>query len=209
MQTVQYMGKPNASATGANLNPDFRYLRVVVDGRVVFLALGNQDKDARGAIEVWYSAEREVLRLQDGRLVGAVGLNTEWRSVSLPVLPSWPALARAENPTRWTRIRDVMPGYRFGVRDALVLRRIAAPDKSQMQGLDSGTLTWFEEQTDADSLSRDTPGKALPLARYAVDLRGGKEVVVYGEQCLAAELCFSWQRWPAATARSSKSAGER
>lgn len=208
MQTMQYLGKPNASVTGANLNPDFRYLRVVVDGRVVFLALGNEDKDARGSIEVWYSAEREVLRFQDGRLVGAVGLNTEWRSVSLPVLPSWPALARAENPTRWTRIRDVMPGYRFGVQDALVLRRIAAPGKSEMQGLDSGTLTWFEEQAAADSSLRDS-GKALPLARYAVDLRDGKELVVYGEQCLTAELCFSWQRWPAAVSRSSKSADER
>ena len=89
MQSMQYMVKSNGSVTEVNLNPDFRYLRVVADGRVVFLALGNEDKDARGAVEVWYSARHEVLRLQNGRLVGAVGLNTEWRSVALPVLPSW------------------------------------------------------------------------------------------------------------------------
>ena len=198
---MQYMVKPDGSVADASLNPDFRYLRVVVDGRVVFLALGNEDKDARGPVEVWYSAEREVLRFQNGRLVGAVGLSTEWRDVSLPVLPSWLALSRAENPTRWTRIRDVMPGYRFGVRDALVLRRIAAPNKSEIRGLDPGALTWFEEQADTDPASRDAGAasfQALPLARYAVDLRDGKETVVYGEQCLAPELCFSWQRWPVA-----------
>ena len=105
-----------------------------------------------------------------------------------------------------------MPGYRFGVQDALVLRRIAAPDKSEIQGLDPGTLAWFEEQSDAGSALRGSGAaldQALPLARYAVDLRDGKETVVYGEQCLAAELCFSWQRWPAATTRGSKSADER
>lgn len=212
MQTMQYMVKPSGSVTGVNLNPDFRFMKVVVDGRVVFLALGNEDKDTGGVIEVWYSAEREVLRFQNGRLVGAVGLSTEWRSVALPVLPSWEMLSRAENPTRWTRTRDVMPGYRYGMQDALVVRRIAAPGKSEMQGVDPGTLTWFEEQVDTGTSLRDTgsaPDKALPLARYAVELRDGKEAVVYGEQCLAPELCFSWQRWPVAANRSSESQAAR
>lgn len=209
---MQYIVKSDESVTGANLNPDFRYMRVVVDGRVVFLALGNEDKDANGTIEVWYSAEREVLRFQNGRLVGAIGLSTEWRSVALPVLPSWKMLSRAENPTPWTRIRDVMPGYRFGVQDALVLRRIAAPGKSEMQGMDPGSLTWFEEQADAGTSLRDASlvfDQALPLARYAVDMRDGKEIVVYGEQCLAPELCFSWQRWPVAANLDSKSQAAR
>lgn len=212
MQTMQYIVKPGGSVTGVNLNPDFRFMRVVVDGRVVFLALGNEDKDASGTIEVWYSAEREVLRFQNGRLVGAVGLSTEWRSVALPALPSWVALSRAENPIRWTRIRDVMPGYRYGVQDALVLRRTVAPGKSEIQGVDSGTLTWFEEQADVRASLRDTNSvldKTLPLARYAVDLRDGKEIVVYGEQCMAPDLCFSWQRWPAAANRSSESQAAR
>lgn len=208
MQTMQYIVKPDESVAGINLNPDFRFMRVVVDGRVVFLALGNEDKDATGTVEVWYSAEREVLRFQNGRLVGAVGLSTEWRSVALPVLPSWLELSHAENSTRWARTRDVMPGYRFGVQDALVLRRIVVPGKSELHGVDPGTLTWFEERVDAEASLRDTTrllDNVLPLARYAVDLRNGKETVVYGEQCLAPELCFSWQRWPVAANRSSES----
>jgi hypothetical protein len=39
--------------------------------------------------------------------------------------------------------------------------------------------------------------KTLPPARYAVDLRGGKETVVYGEQCITPDICFTWQRWSA------------
>jgi len=34
--------------------------------------------------------------------------------------------------------------------------------------------------------------RLLPPARYAVDIRGGGETVVYGEQCLAPNLCFTW-----------------
>ncbi len=199
MQSIQELFKSNVNDAGIRLNPDFRYLRVVVDGRVVFLALGYEDKDAQGPIEVWYSAEREVFRFQNGRLIGAAGLNIEWRNVTRPALPSWSEISRTDHPIHWTRIRDVMPNYRFGVQDKLVLRRIAAPVKSEIQGLDSATLTWFEERFDSESY--DT---ALPVAHYAVDFRDGREAVVYGEQCLSAELCFSWQRWPVVSTNINK-----
>ncbi len=203
VQTLQDAVGRDRNVATARLNPNFRYLRVTVDGRVALLALGNEDGHPQGPIEVWFSAQREVLRFQNGRLVGAVGLTTEWRSVSLPELPSWSAVARAAQPVRWTRLRDVMPGYSFGVRDTLVLRVTSPPKKSQLQGLDAQSLTWFEEQIDPERLAGylATPGgslatdNALPPARYAVDFRDAKETVVYGEQCLAPKLCFTWQRW--------------
>jgi len=97
-----------------------------------------------------------------------------------------------------------MPGYRFGVKDALSLRVVEAPGRSALQGLDPQRLTWFEERVESGTgawLSGIVGGSAgvdavLPAARYAVDFSGSKETVVYGEQCLAAELCFTWQRWP-------------
>lgn len=202
LQTLPYAYGRNPGVDNARLNPNFRYLRVTIGGRVVLLALGNVDSDPQGPIEVWYSAEREVLRLQNGRLVGAVGLTTEWRNVSLPELPNWSKAASANSEIRWTRSRDVMPGYRFGVKDELSLRVVEAPGRSALQGLDPQRLTWFEEQVEAGSRFSAVFGSSagvdavLPAARYAVDFSGGKEVVVYGEQCLAAELCFSWQRWP-------------
>ncbi len=206
LQTLPYAYGRNPSVDNARLNPNYRYLRVTIDGRVALLVLGEVDSYPQGPVEVWYSAEREALRLQNGRVAGAVGLTTEWRAVSVPELPTWGAIARAgDQMLRWTRVRDVMPGYRFGVKDVLSLRVIPEPKQSALKDLDPQRLTWFEERVEAktvallsgvlgNSLAVDLP---LPPARYAVDLRDGAETVVYGEQCLAVNLCFSWQRWPA------------
>ena len=205
LQTLPYAYGRNPGVDNARLNPNFRYLRVTIKRRAVLLALGNVDSHPQGPIEVWYSAEREVLRLQNGRLVGAVGLTTEWRDVSLPELPSWSVAARADQAYPWTRTRDVMPGYRFGVKDALSLRVVLEPKRGALQGLDPQRLTWFEDRVEPGPVARlsavfgSSPATdlLLPPARYAVDLQGGRETVVYGEQCLAPDLCFTWQRWPA------------
>ena len=211
LQTLPYAYGRNPGIDDARLNPNFRYLRVTIGGRVALLALGDLDGDARDPVEVWYSAEREVLRLSNGRLVGAVGLTTEWRNVFLPELPSWAAAARSGRSFRWTRVRDVMPGYRFGVKDELSLRAIEAPQGSELQGIDPRHLTWFEEKVASPSIgvrlwlssgSSDTV-ETLPPARYAVDIRGTQATVIYGEQCLAPKLCFSWQRWPVEAQRSA------
>ena len=189
LQTFRQMWGGGANADEAALDPRYRYLRVTLEGRVVMLALGFIDAHPRGPIEVWYSHEREALRLQNGRLVGVSGLPIEWREVRLPELPSWPSLAAAERPFPWVRVRDVMPGYQYGIRDALVLSVVPAPQASALSGIDPQRLVWFEERTE--------PGPAgmelLPPARYAVE----GETVVYAEQCIAPEKCFNWQRWPA------------
>ena len=189
------------TAAGVRLNPDLRYLRVTVDGRVAFVARGGVEPHPQGPIESYFSAAREVLRFQNGRLVGALGLNTEWRSVSLPDLPAWSDLAKAGKPLKWERVRDVMPGYRYGVRDALVLQVVLPPTGSALQQMDPQNLVWFEEHREGErvaglgALVGRADGMALPPARYAVDVRDGVGTVVYGEQCLAPTLCFTWQRW--------------
>ena len=191
--TAQSLVKRDKGIDDAKLNPNFRYLRVTIGGRVVLLALGYLDPHPQGTVEVWYSAEREVVRLQNGRLVGATGATTEWRNVVLPDLPDWSKLASGATPFRWSRTRDVMPGYVYGVRDALTLSIIPPPERSALQGLDPRALTWFEERFAEDAL----PKTVLPAARYAVVLSAGEGIVVYGEQCLASQTCFTWQRWPA------------
>ncbi|TAK49271.1 MAG: hypothetical protein EPO27_05435 [Betaproteobacteria bacterium] len=193
MQTLQVVLQRDAGVDGAKLNPNFRYLRVTIAGRAALLVLGYEENDPRGPVEVWYSAEREVLKLQQGRVIGAFGTTTEWRNVRLPELPAWSVLARESAPRRLVRTRDVMPGYRYGLRDALLLGPAPVPEKSALRDLDARSLAWFEER-----LESPTQGEtSLPPARYAVRIQGGKETVVYGEQCLAPELCFTWQRWPA------------
>jgi hypothetical protein len=181
-----------AEIAAATLNPRYRYLRVTVAGRTALLVLGDMDEHRNGQVEVWYSAQREVLRIQNGRIAGVTGLRTEWRSVSMPAMPAWSTLASAARQHHWIRIRDVMPGYRFGVRDALILSRISTPAQSALQGLDPAQLAWFEERHRGDPTSE----LWLPPARYAVQIGEGRETVVYGEQCIARDLCFTWQRWP-------------
>ncbi len=182
---------------GVRLDPKYRWLRVATQGRHVYLALGYEDKNPLGTIEVWYSGTKEVLRLQNGRIAGATGLTTEWRSVSFQDVPTWSSVASAELPLRWTRTRDVMPGYRFGVRDRLEVRAILAPQKVPLQGVDAQQLSWFEERIVSPENARASASgdrDLLPVSLYAVDLKGESEKVVYGEQCLSPGLCFAWQR---------------
>lgn len=193
VQTLKAVVSRDGAADTVQLNPNIQYLRVTMGGRAALLVLGYVEQDALGPIEIWYSAEREVLKLQNGRVVGAVGMLAEWRNVRLSNVPQWSAIARAQAPAHLARTRDVMPGYRYGVRESLALAHIAAPAKSALRDLDPNQLAWFEERVEgaADGES------ALPPARYAVSLAGNAERAVYGEQCLAPDTCFTWQRWPA------------
>lgn len=178
---------PGAAVDSAVLDPRYRYLRVTHEGGVALLLLNFVDPQPEGPIEVWYSADAQVFRFQNGRLAGNTGLLPEWRSVQLPRFPSWSALAARGEPFVWERVRDVMPGYRFGVRDKLVLYPVSAPASSRLVGMDPHSLMWFEERTQPGSSEK------LPPSRYAIKA----DTVVYGEQCVSPRNCIQWQRWPA------------
>jgi hypothetical protein len=177
------------------LDPKFEYLRVTRGKHVGLMWRGNLERSPEGLIEVYYSGSGEVVRLRNGRLVGALGLNTEWRHVAEPAL-AWRAVAKSGQSAAFVRTRDVMPGYRTAVRDELAIKVIASPSRSALQVLDPKALTWFEEtpRPAAASLFR-ADDDALPPARFAADFAGEQEVIVYGEQCLARDFCFTWQRW--------------
>lgn len=182
--------------TSKQLDPRFAYLRATAGKKLAFLALGYVDPHPLGPIEVWYSAEREVIRLQNGRVVGAAGTLTEWRQVRMPDLPRWRDLATKAVPHAWTRTRDVMPGYYFNHADLLQVRTIPPPAKSALVGIAPASLTWFEESLVAAPASQGLTDR-LPPARYAVEFIGDTERVIYAEQCLSAALCITWQRWRA------------
>jgi len=173
----------NQQVDATQLNPRYRYLRVSVHGRSTLLVLGYVDPDRHGPVEVWYSGSGEVLRLQNGRLVGAAGLTVDWSNVHFSAYPHWSDIA---SPLTLTRSRDVMPGYAYGVTDTLQLRPIAPPARTDLADLRSNALQWYEEDA-----------RGLRPARYAVMREAGETVVVYGEQCLSNNFCLSWQRWPA------------
>ncbi len=192
-------------SVGATLNPALRYLRVTIDGQVSLFVLGeldaSTDSSTRAPTEAWYGGTREVVRLRDGRVTGVAGFTPEWRNVELRGVPAWAQLAGRNDAVMYSRLRDVMPGYRYGIDDALSIRRTPPPARSQLAGVDANSLAWFAE-TMAGKASSNAGDTVLPPARYAVELRAGQAAVVYGEQCLATNVCFTWQRWPPDAART-------
>jgi hypothetical protein len=186
LSTLRHVSGHQTSNISSQLSPHFQYLRVVNANREVYLALGNVDQTSEGQpVEVWYSANHEVLRISNGHVVGAIGMFTEWRHVNMPHLPPWSQLAASGHAYAWVRERDVMPGYHYGVQDTLLLRAIAPPQHSNLQGWVANQLKWFEE----DDSSKLNP---LPPAYFAVM----GDQVVYSYQCLDSKMCLSWQRWP-------------
>lgn len=203
VQSLQYVFNRGVSAD-VPLNPNFRYLRMTVDGRVILLALGYIDADPGGDVEVWYSADREVIRLQNGRVVGAVGFSPEWRNVTMRGAPAWARMANTYESVEWERVRDIMPGYRSGIVDRIVTRRIAPASRSALVGLEPDELLWFEDVRIAElsgfagiifPVARDDD-LALPAAHVGLVAGGNGPTAIYGEQCLSRKFCLTWQNWP-------------
>jgi hypothetical protein len=199
-QSAQKVISPGAEADRQQLRSDVTYLRITLGRHVALMGLLTFEPHPNGQVEVWIGAGGEVLRLQNGRVQGVSGLPVEWRQVSLPLFPSWSTIAAANAPHEWTRVRDVMPGYRSTLKDGLIVRPIEVPGRTRIQGYEPATLRWFEERP----LARHSPDSDLPPARYAVEYEGGKETVVYAEQCLSQEVCLTWQHWYVALQQAAR-----
>ncbi len=190
LATARHIYSGAAAAPEPTFNPNYRYLRVIVGGQTVYMVLGYIDKRPEGAVEVWYSNAGEVVRLLDGRLVGTTGLTTDWREVRFSGLPAWTDAVHDSQPKSYRRERDMMPGYRFGVRDEVALAPIPAPQQAALAGMAPASLRWYEER----SVSRPASA-SLPPARFGVLQAGGTPRVVYSEQCISNDLCMSFEQW--------------
>jgi hypothetical protein len=200
LETARLLYNSSADTPEPSYNPSYRYLRTAVNGRVIYMVLGYVDKRADGSVEVWYSNKGEVVRLRDGRLVGTTGLATDWRDVRYTSLPAWPTggvdAPAPSSAQRFVRERDLMPGYRFGIRDDVVRTAIAPPRDSALVSVAPASLHWFEER------SASSPAAAsVPPARFAISISesSGTPRVVYSEQCISSDLCMSFERWTPST----------
>ena len=185
---------------GVSLLPSRRYLRASIDGRTVLLVLGYLEATPEAEIEVWYSAQGEVLKLQRGRIVGTAGLAIDWREVSFSQPPpNWQALSKLGSLSyTYTRSRDEMPGYRFGLRDNVTARVIAPPKDTLIQKLAPDSLRWTEETSAPANAATNVANLPLPPARFAFSASNEGGAPVYSEQCLTPTLCLALQRWPVA-----------
>ena len=176
-------------------NPAYRYLRVQAGERApAFLALGYVDAHPQGDIEVWYSSQKEVIKTQNGRIVGTAGLEVDWHGVRYPSTPpTWTEILSAQRA--YQRERDEMPGYRYSITDQVEsavwsgVLPILWPDSLPRKPAEA--YTWFRE------VSKPITGGALPPAWFAWGVYRGKASVVYSEQCLSPSFCLKLQRWPA------------
>ena len=177
LHDVTHMGDLSMQA---RFDPRYRYLRVTVNGRAVPMVLGFVDGPPSAPTDVWYSALHEVLRLRDGMLVGTAGMPVNWLDVSYSAWPTWSQTAQVIR-----RSHDLQPGYRFGLRDTLRIEAISPPGSSQLTGVAPASLRWFKatDSTDHRQMLYAVRGTTHPH-------------VVYGEQCLDAKLCLTWQDWP-------------
>jgi hypothetical protein len=171
------------------LDPRFSYLRIGVGKRFTFLVLGYTEPRRHDApVQVWFGAGGEVMRLQNGRIVGTVGMPVEWSNVRLSANLDW---SDRQGSDSYSRARDVMPGYDYGIVDTVSRVAIAPPKRSMLANVPASSLSWFEE--------RSVGIRHLPLARYGVAYVEGRAIVMYGEQCLSESFCLSWQRWATPT----------
>jgi hypothetical protein len=83
VESVRQVVRRGDAADATALDPKFAYLRITRGRHVGLLWLGSTERSADSPVEVYYSGTGEVVRLQNGRIVGALGLNTEWRKVSV------------------------------------------------------------------------------------------------------------------------------
>jgi hypothetical protein len=197
-QTVQLLGRQMLSgeaADGLPADPDprFRYLRLEVEGSTpAMLVLAFVDPHPMGEIEVWYSAQNQVIKLQNGRIVASHGLAVDWTKVHFPVAPPAWGDIRPEG-SQFERERDEVPAYRYGLKERLSVQPVDLPAGVVVPGPINADMAkryaWFRETATAADGVKST-------AWYALEVQMGRSVVVYSEQCLKPDFCLRLQRWP-------------
>lgn len=190
----EQFGPQDTLTLTAKTNPLYRYLRVEVAGRSsALLVLGYVDSHPQGDIEVWYSAKREVIKTQNGRIVSTSGLALDWRRVQFSVAPPAWAQVPAQGVV-YTRLRDVMPGHQAAIQEQIELKPwlgelpLALP--TTLPPAVARGYRWFREVTLGSTAQPMAP------AWFAWSVSGGQPTVVYSEQCLSVNFCLKLQRWP-------------
>lgn len=171
---------PNGAGSNA-YQPGLEYLQVSLDGRQSALALGYRQAKGLDVHEHWYSGQREMLHLVNGRVVEAQGMTHELRKQSDKV-PTWQELAESKRPLVWSRTKDLMPGYRYGQVEYIISQWVVPTP--QEAALVNQPAQWFIEQVK----SKTADGREwLYNETYAVVNKS----VIYSQQCIAPEVCLT------------------
>ena len=187
--------KPSTAVASAPLNPQYQYLRITANGKPALMVRGTASPAAlaQGG-STWYSADKEVLELNQGRISLALGTPVEWRSVKA----AWPAWPQTNEAVFYQRQRDVTAPVRYGLNERMRLQKLAQGQprfwlQPAGKAVLPADLSWYSETMEP----QQGGGAALPVALFGVQGSGAQARVVYSEQCLSATVCLSLQEWPA------------
>lgn len=163
--------------------PGFEYLLMDLEDRQAVMVLGTRRTTATPSGEVvdeyWYSGNREMLHLRDGRIQTLLGATTEWRETRGQP-PQWASLQPGQPPTPWLRERDEMPHYRYGIQDRIDTQVMTEPPPD---GGKHPALRWIQD--DIQTTTREGQPWAFQQ-RFALQ----NHRVVYSEQCISPALCL-------------------
>lgn len=159
---------------------NFEYLQVDFDGRNAYLALGSRELVGNDVRESWYSGQREMLQLLNGRIERVLGMTREVRQVSID-RPNWDSVVEGVHPVVWQRNLDMMPGYHYGILEFISTSKTIRP-RNVPDDVAYSSEWIFETVQRQERHGRVTSYQQL----FA--LQQGR--VVYSEQCLAFDMCF-------------------
>jgi len=159
---------------------NFEYLKVEFDGRLAYMALGRREVVGTDVREYWYSGQREMLQLFNGRIEQVFGMSREVRQVSSE-RPNWLQVLAQPESVAWQRHLDLMPSYRYGVSESVITANSHRPRHAPTDV--PVVAQWVVER-----VQRQEPNGRVSTYPQWFAMHEGR--VVYSEQCLAADMCF-------------------
>jgi len=171
-------------AKADSFQPGFEYLAIELNGRKTHMALGYRLYEDNAIHEYWYSGEREMLHMANGRIVEVQGMTNEVRATTKDV-PSWQAIADSSQYLVWSREKDVMPGYRYGLVEYVISQKVT-PTAKERDVIKNENALWVEEEVK----SKTADGKEW-IYRELFAIVNNQ--AIFSQQCVSERLCFRLQ----------------
>ncbi|MDO4223410.1 MAG: hypothetical protein Q4D05_05200 [Acinetobacter sp.] len=178
-----------AKVSDATLNSQFQYVKLSLNGNVVWIAQGAVDQWPVANTAVYYGADRSVVKFANGRLKSLITQELSWKETQAPQV-NW-SYFKQDNAKamQFQRQIDTIDGV-SALQEQRQLQRIAAPKHHAYSG-DSQALVWVQETT----LQSNAAKKRVAYFDTWYALHPDHAEPVYAQQCLSAKHCITWQQW--------------
>lgn len=198
------------------LKPNLNYLRVNINGLDVLLVKGYVDPNVQGPIDVWYSSDGSVMRIQAGRYLGSTGFDQNWQEVTRNEATNFVTLLNNElnanknlsGSSSLAAIKSIKkyfstqsylakPSY-LVMRDERVSALVSSTPPESIPSsfkkyIQHQDLIWVSETPQPNDIFKK---KGDNFAWYGFVKNNSSFAQVIGQQCLSKEFCITWMPWP-------------